>query len=299
MHEEESVKRDIDAVIVRTGQLVLKPSQEFIMSLLRRVSDIAAQTGHGALITVTGHIPGHGETGLVSASTLHRLSRHGKGVVTLEDVDTRAFTQMMAKFKIPISVLTDAETQERYLEYRTEDEQAVLTGLKQCAVHLMEERQREMGHEVTEEEHQQIEELVEELSNPGKELSVENALKATSFEWEKVGTGYETSVSDDLGNKLHCRVDDTGLWRVSSDTGEVREGSRALCAGGEGGDSTLAESILNAAAAISSLTSAVARRQMERFSLKTPEEQRMIARDALEKSSGSIHDLGNRPHRGI
>ena len=137
MHEEESVKRDVDRVIVRTGQLVLDPSAAFVKSLLRKVAEVSARKAHGAIVTAMGAIPGIGETGIVSTVTLHRLSRHGKGMQSLMDTDIEEFTKLMAKAMVPITVLTNPKDGERFLEYRTEDEQAVLTGLKKCAVELI------------------------------------------------------------------------------------------------------------------------------------------------------------------
>ncbi|MBR1829835.1 MAG: hypothetical protein IJ781_10095, partial [Atopobiaceae bacterium] len=104
MHEEESVKRDVDAVIIRTGQLVLDPSAAFIKSLLRKVAQVSAQAAHGAIVTATGSIPEFGEVGLVKATTLHRMSRHGKGIQSLKEANVDSFVKMMSELMIPITI---------------------------------------------------------------------------------------------------------------------------------------------------------------------------------------------------
>ncbi|MBR1827882.1 MAG: hypothetical protein IJ781_00010, partial [Atopobiaceae bacterium] len=153
-----------------------------------------------------------------------------------------------------------------------------------------------------EELRQATEQEVENTADPKHVFTEEEVLAQSSVAWQKSAEGgYEATSIDDIGQELHCVVDDSGNWRVWTPNSGAVEGKKVLCEGNSvpGETRSLGEALLFAGGALENLKKGAAYKQVEKYSIKTPEMQRQVAQESIARSSGSTLDLGNRQHQGI
>jgi hypothetical protein len=270
MHEEQEVSRKGEQVIMRTGQLVMRPASVVVAALLRAVGRQAAKGVHGATVETLGNIPYMGETGLVRLEKLHEISRRGTSTISVSnsvDKETKEFAHLMAKFGVPFTLYADKVSGEKFLVYRPEDTDAITTGLQSCLAESL----GDPG-------------LAQRVADPTRELGVDDAMKVSEMKWAESpeGNGWQASQADDLGNTLLTTVRKDGSWTVVASDGTGVSQCLATSPAAKSGEARpIGDALLRAASAAKSLAAAQERKAVESEALKTPEQARNAVRARL------------------